>query len=109
MQLVAASIPLALAQVAGAGWAWLVWIAIGTIFGRLANRLAVANRLQAFGNTALGVFGAVFGGLALTVSGVELPNPFWTFVTAALGALLVLRLVHRGGRGGGGFRGASGV
>lgn len=105
----AAIIPFVVAEVAGAGWAWIVWVAIGTILGRLADRLAEANHLRALGNTALGIFGAVFGGLALALSGVHLPNPFWTFVTAALGALLLLRLVHRGGRGGGGFRGASGV
>lgn len=106
MHSLASIIPIVVAEVAGAGWAWIVWIAIGAVLGRLANRLAVANRLQARGNTALGIFGAVFGGLALTFSGIDLASPVWTFVTAALGALLVLRLVNRGSRG---FGGSSGV
>lgn len=106
MQPLATIFPLVVAAVAGAGWAWIVWVAIGGVLGRLANRLVVANRLQARGNTALGIFGAVFGGLALALSGVDLASPVWTFATAALGAILVLRLAHRGG---GRFGGSSGV
>jgi uncharacterized membrane protein YeaQ/YmgE (transglycosylase-associated protein family) len=82
------------ASVLGTLWAWIVWIVIGGIAGAIADRLIQGNQLGIVGNIVVGIIGGLLGGIG--VNGI-----FWTFVTALVGAILLLWIAKMvtGGRG----------
>jgi uncharacterized membrane protein YeaQ/YmgE (transglycosylase-associated protein family) len=90
-----------LASVFGALWAWLVWIVIGGLAGALADRWIQGDRLGIIGNVIVGILGGLIGGAILSLFGIEGQGIIWTFVTALLGAALLLWLAKAvtGGRG----------
>jgi len=93
------TVPFSVASVVGSEGAWIVWLLIGAATGVIANRLVDGNRLGGVGNIVVGILGGIFGGLLLTASDIDLSGPFLTYVTAFLGAVVLLILVHIGGRG----------
>ncbi|MCB1802590.1 MAG: GlsB/YeaQ/YmgE family stress response membrane protein [Gammaproteobacteria bacterium] len=63
---------------------------LGALAGWLAARLVKGHGLGLWGNVGVGVVGALLGGTLLGQLGVRLLGPFGQFVTAALGALILL-------------------
>jgi uncharacterized membrane protein YeaQ/YmgE (transglycosylase-associated protein family) len=92
---------LVMAGVLGTLWAWLVWIIIGGLAGALADRLVQGDQLGILGNIIVGIIGGVIGGVILGAFGISVSGIFWTFVTALLGAIVLLVIVKAitGGRG----------
>ena len=93
-----------LASVLGTLWAWIVWIVIGGIAGAIADQVVQGNKLGILGNIIVGIVGGLLGGFILGLFGVDVNGIFWTFVTAVVGAIVLLLIVHvvTGGRGIGG-------
>ena len=95
-----------MASVFGVVWGWIVWIVIGGIAGAIADQLVQGNRLDCLGNIIVGIIGGLIGGIILSAFGISVGGIFWTFVTALVGAIILLLIVHviTGGRGIGGRR-----
>ncbi len=87
------------ASILGTFWAWIVWIVIGGIAGAIADRLIQNNKLGIIGNIVVGIIGGLLGGFILSLFGISVRGIFWTFITALVGAivlLLIARLVTQG-------------
>ena len=68
---------------------------IGVIAAWLAGRLMRGNGFGLFGNLIAGVLGAVIGGYALRVAGLNLGSGVAArLIVAFIGATIVLFLVH---------------
>ncbi len=78
------------AGILGTLWAWIVWIVIGGIAGALADRLIQGDQLGIVGNIVIGIIGGLIGGVVLGLVGITGQGIFWTFVTALLGAIILL-------------------
>lgn len=63
---------------------------LGGLAGWLAARLIKGHGLGLWGNIGVGVAGALLGGLLLGQFGVRLLGAAGQFVTAALGAIILL-------------------
>jgi len=85
----------------GTLWAWIVWIVIGGIAGALADRLVQGDKLGIAGNIIIGIIGGLIGGFLLGLVGLSGQGIFWTFVTAFIGAVILLWIINAvtGGRG----------
>ncbi len=92
---------LVMASVLGTLWAWIVWIVVGGLAGALADRLIQGDKLGIFGNIVIGIVGGLLGGVLLGFFGFVGNGIIWTFVTAFLGAALLLWIINAitGGRG----------
>lgn len=90
-----------LASVFGTLWTWLVWIVIGGLAGALADRWIQKDRLGIIGNIVVGILGGLLGGVILGLFGIAGQGIIWTFVTALLGAIILLWIAKAvtGGRG----------
>lgn len=71
---------------------------LGGLAGWLAAALVRGGGLGLWGNIGLGVTGALLGGLLLGQVGVRLIGPFGQWLTALLGALLLLFVARLLGR-----------
>jgi uncharacterized membrane protein YeaQ/YmgE (transglycosylase-associated protein family) len=91
---------LVMASVLGTLWAWIVWIVIGGLAGALADRLIQGDKLGILGNIVIGIVGGLIGGAILGLFGLGGEGILWTFLTAFLGAVLLLWLINAitGGR-----------
>lgn len=92
---------LVMASILGTFWAWIVWIVVGGIAGAIADRLMQGNQLGILGNIIVGIIGGLLGGLILSLFGINVSGIFWTFVTALIGAIILLWIAKAvtGGRG----------
>lgn len=90
---------LVIASVLGTLWAWMVWIVVGGFAGALADRLIQGDKLGILGNIVVGIIGGLIGGAILGLFGFEGSGIIWTFVTALLGAALLLWLINALTRG----------
>lgn len=63
---------------------------LGGLAGWLAARMIKGHGLGLWGNIGVGVAGALLGGIILGQFGVRLLGPAGQFVTAALGAAILL-------------------
>jgi uncharacterized membrane protein YeaQ/YmgE (transglycosylase-associated protein family) len=93
--------------VAGLGalvWAWIVWIIVGGIAGWLASLLVEGTGLGLLGDIIVGIIGGLIGGFILGLFGFGGAGIIWTFITAVLGAVILLLIVKAvtGGRRAGG-------
>ena len=68
----------------------ILFVVLGGLAGWLAARLIRGQGLGLWGNIGVGVVGAFLGGTVLAHLGVRLLGPFGQFITAALGAILLL-------------------
>jgi uncharacterized membrane protein YeaQ/YmgE (transglycosylase-associated protein family) len=82
------------ASVLGTLWSWLVWIVIGGIAGAIADRVIQGNKLGIIGNIVVGILGGLLGGFVLGLFGITVSGIFWTFVTALVGAAVLLLIAH---------------
>lgn len=89
------------ASVLGTLWAWVVWIVIGGIAGALADQLVQGNKLGILGNIVIGILGGLLGGLVLGWFGIGVEGILLSFLTAFVGAVVLLLIVRllTGGRG----------
>lgn len=83
-------VALTIASVLGTLWAWAVWIVIGGLAGALADRLIQGDQLGIGGNILIGIIGGIIGGVLLGIFGIGGTGLVWTFITALLGAVLLL-------------------
>ena len=67
---------------------------LGALAGWLAARLIRGQGLGLWGNIGVGVAGALLGGVLLGQFGVRLLGAAGQFVTAALGAIILLYLAR---------------
>ena len=67
---------------------------LGGLAGWLAARLIKGHGLGLWGNIGVGVAGALLGGVLLGQLGVRLLGAAGQFVTAALGAIILLYLAR---------------
>ncbi|MCB1789973.1 MAG: GlsB/YeaQ/YmgE family stress response membrane protein [Gammaproteobacteria bacterium] len=63
---------------------------LGALAGWLAARLVKGHGLGLWGNIGVGIVGALLGGTLLGHVGVRMVGPLGQFLTAALGALILL-------------------
>ncbi len=91
-----------IASVIGTLWGWLVWVVIGGAAGAIADRLVLGNRFGCLGNVVIGIVGGVLGGFILGLFGIGVQGIILTFVTALLGAVILLWILNAvmGGRTG---------
>ena len=83
----------------------LIILLIGLVAGWLAGRIVRGTGFGFIGDLIIGVAGAFIGGLLLPQLGLHLANGLLSsIINAAIGAILLL-LVIRLARGGGGWRG----
>ena len=95
---------LIVAGVLGTIWAWIVWIVVGGLAGAIADRLIQGDQLGIGGNIVVGIIGGLIGGIILGLFNISGAGIIWTFITALLGAIILLwiaKMVTRG-RGVGG-------
>jgi uncharacterized membrane protein YeaQ/YmgE (transglycosylase-associated protein family) len=94
-------VALVFASVLGTLWAWFVWIVVGGLAGALADRLIQGDKLGILGNIIIGIVGGVLGGMLLGLFGFDGQGIIWTFVTAFIGAVILLWLINLLTGGGG--------
>ena len=87
-------VALVMASVLGTLWAWMVWIVVGGLAGTLADRLIQGDKLGILGNIVIGIIGGLVGGALLGLFGLGGDGIIWTFLTAFLGAVLLLVLIN---------------
>jgi uncharacterized membrane protein YeaQ/YmgE (transglycosylase-associated protein family) len=68
----------------------VIWLLVGLIAGWLAGELWRGRGYGTFGNIALGIVGAVVGGVLLGALGVDAGGFLGEVVQAVIGALVVL-------------------
>ncbi|MGD1983195.1 MAG: GlsB/YeaQ/YmgE family stress response membrane protein [Chromatiaceae bacterium] len=68
----------------------VLFLILGGLAGWLAAALVRGGGLGLWGNIGLGVTGALLGGVLLGQVGVRLIGPFGQWLTALLGAVLLL-------------------
>jgi len=95
------TLALVMASILGTLWAWIVWIVVGGLAGAIADRLIQGDKLGILGNIVIGIIGGLIGGAILGLFGLGGEGIIWTFVTAFLGAVLLLWIINAltGGRG----------
>ncbi len=93
--------PFVFANTPASLWEWGVWIVIGGLAGALADQLIQGNKLGILGNIAVGILGGIFGGLVLESFGFGAEGIVASFLTAFVGAVILLLIVRilTGGRG----------
>ena len=74
-------------------WALVVWIIIGGLAGWLASTLVRGTGLGLLGDIVVGIIGALIGGFILGLFGIGGAGIIWTFVTAVVGAVILLLIV----------------
>lgn len=84
---------LILASIPGTVWGWIVWIVIGGLAGWLASVLVEGTGLGLLGDVIVGIIGGFIGGIILGALGAGGTGIFWTFVTALIGAVILLFVV----------------
>jgi uncharacterized membrane protein YeaQ/YmgE (transglycosylase-associated protein family) len=67
---------------------------LGALAGWLAARLIRGEGLGLWGNIGVGIVGALLGGVLLGQMGVRLLGPLGQFLTALLGAVILLAAVR---------------
>ncbi|GAA1147424.1 GlsB/YeaQ/YmgE family stress response membrane protein [Ornithinicoccus hortensis] len=80
----------------GAEVGWIAWIVIGGLAGWIASKFMGTDAQQGiFLNIVVGVVGAFLGGFLLGALGVDIEGAgyFFSFLTAILGACILLFLV----------------
>lgn len=80
----------------GAEVGWIAWIVIGGLAGWIASKFMGTDAQQGIIlNIVVGVAGAFLGGFLLGAVGVDIEGAgyFFSFLTAVLGACLLLFLV----------------
>ncbi|MDJ0741036.1 MAG: GlsB/YeaQ/YmgE family stress response membrane protein [Gammaproteobacteria bacterium] len=76
----------------------LFLLVLGGLAGWLASRLVRGHGLGLWGNIGVGIVGALLGGVLLGQLGVRLMGPAGQFVTAALGAMILLGIARLFGK-----------
>ena len=76
-------------------WTIIAWIIFGTVVGWLAGKFIDKPTSGFWQNAALGIFGAVVGGIiasALGFGGVNSLNIFnvWSIIVSVIGAIVVV-------------------
>lgn len=81
-------------------WGWIVWIIIGGLAGWLAGVVMRGGGFGIIGDIVVGIIGAIIGGVILSaLFGAGTGGVFWSFLTAFIGAcilIFVVRLVSGG-------------
>lgn len=77
-------------------WALIVWLVIGGAAGILAGKFMGQNRpFGLIGDIGLGVVGSVIGGYLLALMGMGSDGMVGTFITAFIGALILIWIVRK--------------
>ena len=83
-------------------WTWIVGIFVGGIAGWLASLVVEGTGLGLLGDIVVGIIGGLIGGWLLSLVGLGGAGIIWTFITAFVGAVILLFIVKliTGGMGG---------
>ena len=81
-------------------WGWIVWIIIGGLAGWLAGIVVRGAGFGVIGDIIIGIVGALIGGFLFSAFGLGGSGFFWSFLTAFVGACLLIFIVRlvAGGR-----------
>jgi uncharacterized membrane protein YeaQ/YmgE (transglycosylase-associated protein family) len=83
-------------------WGWIVWIIIGGLAGWLASLVVRGAGFGLLGDIIVGIIGAIIGGVILSAlfPGTATGGVFWSFLTAFIGAVILIFVVRliTGGR-----------
>lgn len=71
----------------------LGWIILGGLAGWIASMIKSANTGLLM-NIVLGIIGGLLGGFLLGLFGFEQANMFWSFITAIIGAVILIAIVR---------------
>jgi len=74
---------------------WLWFLIIGVTAGWLAGRLTRGHGFGLIGDLVVGILGALLGGFIFRFLGVTSFGVIGSFVTATVGAVVLLWLIHR--------------
>ncbi|HZK05081.1 MAG TPA: GlsB/YeaQ/YmgE family stress response membrane protein [Actinomycetaceae bacterium] len=76
---------------------WIMWLIVGGLAGWLASVIMKSdNSFGIIGDIVIGIIGGMLGGFLLSLVGLQ-GTGSWigTFVTALLGAVVLIWLLHR--------------
>ncbi len=74
---------------------WLWFLIIGVVAGWLAGRLTRGHGFGLVGDLVVGILGALLGGFIFRFLGVTSFGVIGSFVTATVGAVVLLWLIRR--------------
>lgn len=82
--------------VGGLVWGWIIWIIIGGLAGWLAGLVVRGSGFGILGDIAVGIVGAIIGGIILgaALGGAAPGGIFWSFLTAFVGAVILIFVIH---------------
>lgn len=72
---------------------WILWIIIGAIAGWLAGKLMRGGGFGLIVNILVGIAGALIGGWIFGLLGISAGGIIGSFVTALVGAILLLWII----------------
>ena len=74
---------------------WLWFLIIGTVAGWLAGKIMRGHGFGLVGDLVVGILGSLVGGFLFRLLGVVSFNLIGSLVTATVGAVVLLWLIHR--------------
>lgn len=73
---------------------FIIWLIIGGIAGALAGRLMSGHGYGVIVDVILGIVGGFVGGFLLSLVGLGGTGIIWTFITALIGACILVAIIH---------------
>ena len=73
---------------------FIIWLIIGGIAGAIAGRLMSGHGYGIVVDVILGIVGGFVGGFLLSLIGLGGSSLIWTFITALIGACILVGIVH---------------
>jgi uncharacterized membrane protein YeaQ/YmgE (transglycosylase-associated protein family) len=73
---------------------FIIWLIIGGIAGAVAGRLMSGHGYGVVVDVILGIVGGFVGGFLLSLVGLAGSGIIWTFVTALIGASILVAIIH---------------
>ena len=73
---------------------FIIWLIVGGIAGAVAGRLMSGRGYGILVDVSLGIGGGFIGGFLLSLVGLGGSGLIWTFVTALIGACILVAIVH---------------
>ncbi len=73
---------------------FIIWLIVGGIAGAIAGRLMSGHGYGIVVDVILGIVGGFVGGFLLSLVGLGGSGIIWTFITALIGAIILVAIVH---------------
>ncbi len=73
---------------------FIIWLIVGGVAGAIAGRLMSGHGYGIVVDVILGIVGGFVGGWLLSLIGLHGTSLIWTFITALIGACILVGIVH---------------